>query len=327
MRALALSALGLLACAPALARKPSAPLPTQFEIGRHTFIDVGPPNDYYEIIVVRPASDRSSVERLLLTPSAGCFQPAKVEVASGSLSETVSELLGNTNPCSIPEKELRRERKRCKKCSVFSGANVSMHVKCGGQDRLIRADILDRDMFDPAPNTPKNTSWTTQLLDKLDKVLGPGALDKPMFPQVSDKDEALSKSPKVISLKEVEAGDYDLLFQGAPDKASDLFKASQTQPVKPAIRLVSSTPYAPKEFVSPVYPVMAKLARVEGRVQIQLKVGTDGRVTRFDWKSGHVLLRKSTEEAVSKWSFPSEAAEQEVAVVLDFSTNCPKDTK
>jgi len=276
---------------------------------------------------VRPASTGSSIERLLLTPSAGCFQPAKVEVASGSLPETVSHLLGNTNPCSIPEKELRRERKRCKKCLVFSGANVSMHVKCGGQDRLIRADILDRDMFDPAPNTPKNTSWTMQLLDKLDNVLGPGALDKPMFPQLSDNPEAPSTSPKLISLKEVEEGDYDLLFQGAPDKASDLFKASRTPPVKPSIRLASSTPYAPKEFVSPVYPPMAKLARVEGQVQIQLKIGSDGRVVGSDWKSGSPLLRKATEQATNNWVFPVEAADQQIEAVLEFNTNCPKETK
>jgi TonB family protein len=288
---------------------------------------VGPPNDYYEIIVVRPASAGSSVERLLLTPAAGCFQPAKVEFAAGSISESVSELLGNANPCSIPEKELRRELKRCKKCLVFSGANIAMHVKCGGQDRLIRADILDRDMFDAAPNTPQNTSWTMRLLDKLDKVIGPGVLDKPIFPELSDKDEAVAKTHRLLSLKEVEAGDYDLLFQGAPDTASELFRASQITAVKPSIRLVSSTPCAPKEFVNPNYPPIAKLARVEGKVEVHLKVANDGTVTHFEFKAGHPILRIATEEAVSKWTFPAEAAGQEIEVVLEFNTNCPKDTK
>lgn len=319
--------LTLIALGSAFAGKPPASIPTKFEVGRHTFFDFGPPFDYYEIIVVRPVSNGSSLERVLLTPSAGCFQPAKIEVGSGSLSQTVSELLGSNNPCSIPDKELRRELKRCKHCSVFSGANVSMHVKCGQQDRVIRADILDRDMFDPAPNTPKNTSWTMLLLEKLDKSLGPGVMDKPIFQMPSDKDASELKTPKLVSLKEVEAENYDLLFRGAPDKPSDLYKSSLMPAVRASVRLVSGAPISPKEFVAPVYPPIAKLSRVEGKVEIQLKIGSDGRVTSVDWKSGHALLRKATEEAASKWIFPPEAAGQEVAVVLEFATNCPKDTK
>jgi len=44
---------------------------------------------------------------------------------------------------------------------------------CGGETRLIRSDILDRDMFDASAHTPENTAWTMQLLEKLDKPLGP----------------------------------------------------------------------------------------------------------------------------------------------------------
>jgi TonB family protein len=166
-----------------------------------------------------------------------------------------------------------------------------------------------------------------RLLDKLDKVIGPGVLDKPIFPELSDKDEAVAKTHRLLSLKEVEAGDYDLLFQGAPDTASELFRASQITAVKPSIRLVSSTPCAPKEFVNPNYPPIAKLARVEGKVEVHLKVANDGTVTHFEFKAGHPILRIATEEAVSKWTFPAEAAGQEIEVVLEFNTNCPKDTK
>ena len=327
MRARVLNVLLLLMCVPAFARKPAPPLPTQFEIGRLTFFDFGPPFDYYEIIVVRPASNGSSIERLLLTPTAGCFQPAKIEVGSGSLAETVSQLLGSNNPCSIPDKDLRRELKRCKHCSVYSGVKVAMRVKCGGEDRVIRADILDRDIFDSAPNTPKNTSWTMQLLEKLDKSLGPGVMEKPMFQVPTDNDTTEPKTPQLVSLREVEAGDYDLLFQGDPDKPSDLYKSSLVSPVQASVRVVSSTPVSPSKFVSPVYPPIAKLAHVEGQVEIQIKVGSDGRVTSVDWKSGSPLLRKATEQAVNDWGFPIEAANQQIDAVLEFNTNCPKETK
>jgi hypothetical protein len=42
------------------------------------------------------------------------------------------------------KKPLRRELKRCKKCLVFSGADVVLQVQCGTETCLIRTDILDK---------------------------------------------------------------------------------------------------------------------------------------------------------------------------------------
>ena len=41
---------------------------------------------------------------------------------------------------------------------VFSGANVTMQVQCDGHPRVIRSDILDKDLFDHAPHPPQYTS-------------------------------------------------------------------------------------------------------------------------------------------------------------------------
>lgn len=325
MKAGTLVVLALVAWNCASARKAAQPLPSGFEIGRHTFFDFGPPFDYYEIIVVRPASGGTRVERLLLTPTAGCFQPAKVELASASNPESVAELFGKTNPCSIPEKELRRESKRRKKSLVFSGADVSMHVKCGREDRVITADILDRDMFDSVPDTPKNTAWTMQLLEKLDKSLGPGVMDKPIFPVPSAAPGSRAMAPELISTNELAAGNYDLLFPTAPDKPSDLYRASQLPVPEPSIRLVSSLPIMPKRLVLPAYPLIAKLARVEGSVAVHFKIAADGSVTGFDYKAGPPPLRGATEDAVRKWTFPPEAVGQEIDAILEFNTNCPKE--
>jgi hypothetical protein len=37
-------------------------------------------------------------------------------------------------------------------------------------------------MFDPAANNPQHTAWTMQLLQLLDKAVGPGVMEKPVFP-------------------------------------------------------------------------------------------------------------------------------------------------
>jgi TonB family protein len=302
-------------------RRP-APSPNQFEVGRHTFFDFGPPNDYYELLLIRPAPGGTSIQRITLTPKAGCTQPAKVETASAVIRDTVASLLGPANPCVIPEKELRRERKRCKKCVVFSGVNVALQVQCGSQTRVIRSDILDRDMFDPAAKTPEHASWTMQLLDHLDQAVGQGVMEKPIFP-LPTKDEP---TPSVLNAEisqELRSGRYEVLFQGAPDKLSDLYLAAQSRPPSPSIQLLSSLPFQPQVLVLPEYPPLARLANIEGSVAFKTEIGSDGSTTNLFFESGHPMLRPTVEKAVSAWKFSNEAVHQQIRATIEFKTNCP----
>ena len=115
--------------------------PERFVIGSHTFIDVGPPNDFYEVFLVGPNATGASIERMTLTPAGdACLLPAKVETAAASIGESPAQLLKMQNPCTIPERELRSEMKRCKHCLIFSGANISVQVQCGHETRIIRSD-------------------------------------------------------------------------------------------------------------------------------------------------------------------------------------------
>jgi TonB family protein len=303
--------------------RPGHPTPTQFEIGRHTFIDIGPPNDFYELLLVYPNPNGSTVERITLTPPGdACIQPAKIEVAQGVFDQPVAALLGKKDPCSIPEKELHRELKRCKKCLVFSGANVAMRFQCANQARIIRADILDRDMFDPAPNTPEHTSWTMQLLSRLDSILGPGVWERPIFPTPEETNTAVTAldSP---TLAEIGSGKYDALFPGAPDKPSDLYRAAQISAPIPTVRLLDSTPVQPATFVVPLYPPLARLARIEGKVTFTVEVDRSGSPTEFAVETGHRLLRAAVEQAVAGWKFPTDASGQRVEASVEFRTNCP----
>jgi hypothetical protein len=235
MRCCVVTCAVVLLCSPAFPRhrKADTPLPTQFEIGRQTFFDFGSPFNYYELLLVRPAFDGSSIDRITLTPAADvCTQPAQIETKSALTSESIATLLGTTNPCAIPEKELRRELKRCKKCLVFSGVIVRIRVQCGTQERVIRSDILDKDLFDPTPNTPIHTSWTMQLLSRLDDAVGPGVMDKPMI-AIPYENQPSEKDQNLAGLEDVRAGKYDELFAGASDKPSDLYAAAQYRPPAP----------------------------------------------------------------------------------------------
>jgi TonB family protein len=301
-------------------RVPSS-VPDRFLIARHTFIDVGP-SDFYEIISVHGTASGTTVDRITLTPAGdACIQPATVEIAASSIPNPLSEVLEGHNPCAISDKALRKELKRRKQGLVFSGAEISMHVQCGGKERIIRADVLDRDMFDPNAATPENTSWTMRLLTRLDKAFPSGVWDRPMFGGLTEPTGAAA--PNGETAKALASGEYDGLFAGAPDRPSDLYRASEIPPPAPDVQLRSSEPFQPGNFVLPGYPPIARLARIEGAVVVTFQVDANGRVTDTQVESGHPMLRPTVTAAVSEWKFPKEAADHRVKATIDFKTNCP----
>src|SRR5262249_14142109 len=60
-------------------------------------------------------------------------------------------------------------------------------------------------------------------------------------------------------------------------------------------RLVSQTP--------PVYPALARQARISGTVRLQIQIGKDGAVQDIRSESGHPLLIPAAMLAVWKWKY------------------------
>jgi len=303
-------------------RKPQSPVPSEFLIGRHTYFDFGPPMDYYELFVVHDRANSCEVERITLTPAGdACLAPPSLRIATGRIEDQMNGLL-DRNPCSIPEKDLNRERERCKNCLRYGGADVVMQVSCGGQTRKIRMDILDRDMFDPTPRTPEHTSWTMKLLGKLDSILDDRVMDRSIFepPKPQELFPSDNRAPLVENIRQ---GKYDDLFGKVPDKLSQLLLASSVKPATPSVDLLSSTPFRPIAFDLPAYPRLATMVRAEGEVNIKFDVNAEGGVANLEFLSGQPLLRGTIEQSVKRWSFPREAVGREIRATLRFATNCP----
>lgn len=313
----------LFVCAMTLAkdRKPVPPMPDRFVIGRDTFFDFGPPFHYVELLLVNPSGEGTSIERVILTAGYKCTLPPKIEVAKATMKQSVVDLFGTTNPCTIPEKDLNRELKRRKHQLVFSGANISMQVQCGGQTRIVRSDILDRDMFDPRAGTPEHTSWTMGVLAQLDHALGPGVMDKPMITLPGDAGGSAQPvdSP---AFQEIAAGKYDPLFPGTTDKPSQIYLSTKEAIPPPTVSLANSSPFKPIEAPLPQYPAIARAASVEGTFTFTVDVEADGRTTNFAVENGAPLFRGAMEEASHGWVFPIQAAGQRVVVTVEFALNC-----
>lgn len=308
------------------AERPETPFPDGFVIARQTFFDFGPPFNYYELIRVVSRDSHAFAERALITPSGqACFQPAKVEYSTAEVSQPVRDLLQNKNPCKIPDKEFHREQKRCKHCLVFSGVIVNMQVQCGSTERQLRMDIVDRDMFATSPRTPANTSWTMMVLAELDKVLGPGVMDKPAF-AFDERQEALATQNDLI--RELQEGKYDSLFGKEQEVSKIVVDAARSPSPPPSVSIESVVPVAPLVSSLPKYPPIAKAARVEGVMEITFDISSEGAIGNiaFPGPPRMKMFEQSVREALASWKFPVASWGKSGHVAIRFNLNCPVDS-
>jgi outer membrane biosynthesis protein TonB len=180
-------------------------------------------------------------------------------------------------------------------------------------------------MFDPAANTPEHTSWTKRLLARLNQAIGPGVMERPIFPMSGPESSAALGNSETLA--DVGSGKYDNLFQGAPDKPSDLYRAAQKRPPIPTVQLISISPIRPEVFAEPDYPPLARLAHIEGVVVFKADIEPNGHPANFMVESGHPMLRGVVENAVSMWQFPKVGANQKVRGTIEFKTNCALENK
>src|SRR5580698_3864651 len=302
------------------AQAPVTPIPESMTIGRFTFIDVGPPFDFYEVIRVKEQGSGLAIERALVTPlGPACGPLASVETSSGSLRESISELLGSKSPCAIPEKELNHELERCKHCLTFSGMNVTMQVSCGGKLRQLRMDILDRDLFDPKQKTPDNTSWTMGVLGELDKALGPGVWDKPMFTTGDAKKEPANDTELVEEIRDAK---YDALFDTGRLISQIALDAEKAPPPPPSVEIENVSPIAPVSPKMPTYPPIAKAARVEGVVNVAFDISPEGKVVNIAVIDGPKLLQLGVTDGLSGWRFLQSVWGSSGRASIRFRRNC-----
>jgi len=324
MKTVLVSVLAFACCSACLgqSRKAEQPLPSEIAVGRDSFIDIGPPFNYYDLTILRQSGEKTEVVRVSLTPPADtCYPRVEIQVAHATLNEPFVAAIGRKNPCAIPERKLKSERKRRKQGTVFSGMNLAMQVRCVDNIRILRAGVLDRDIFDEHPQTPEHTAWAYKLISKLDEATGQSPWEKPIFPLV---EAGLTARPTDQSpiLQAIAAGRYDELMKEAPDRPSDLYKLAQNAPRKPFTELAESTPVRPVQYLEPVYPPIAKAARVHGVVEFHLTIAGDGSTEQITIDSGPKMLWKAVSDAIGKWKFAGADAGKRVHGSIRFGLNC-----
>ena len=74
--------------------------------------------------------------------------------------------------------------------------------------------------------------------------------------------------------------------------------------------------------ITPVYPPLAKQARIQGVVRFTAIIGKDGTIQNLQLVSGHPLLVEAARQAVSQWQYkPTLLNGEPVEVVTQIDVN------
>jgi TonB family protein len=148
-----------------------------------------------------------------------------------------------------------------------------------------------------------------------------------VFPDLENNSESAPGLDQSIS-ECLRAGKYDALFPAA-ERVSDVYRAatSTANNLSPTVTLRSSVPLAPDLFVAPEYPPLARLARVQGNVSLQIDLDENGNAINPVLLAGHLMLRDAVLNAIDGWKFPTDHPHQAIRLVLDFDLNCRRSAK
>jgi TonB family protein len=93
---------------------------------------------------------------------------------------------------------------------------------------------------------------------------------------------------------------------------------SENAPPPPPFAPLLATVPALITKVDPIYPALARQARISGDVKLNLTIGTDGHVQRLELISGHPLLVNATLDAVKQWVYAPIPSAGTISVDVPF---------
>jgi TonB family protein len=112
------------------------------------------------------------------------------------------------------------------------------------------------------------------------------------------------------------------------EPAAELFQIPReyTASLEPFVLPEGTNPQQPKNiiYVAPIYPPLARSARVQGTVEFVATIGPDGAVKELELVRGHPLLAKAAREAVLEWIYEptlrnGKAVSAKTDIILNFA--------
>jgi periplasmic protein TonB len=154
----------------------------------------------------------------------------------------------------------------------------------------------------PPPPPPPPQVVEVKIIKPVARLLTQGRL---MQPRAIPKNVVVFREAELPPEAVVGAG----VFGGVDSLLGGLGEGATGAPPPPPVRLtrtkVGGQVQEARKIAtpSPVYPPLARQARIQGRVVLHAIIDKDGRVSQLEVVSGHPLLVKAALDAVQNWRY------------------------
>jgi TonB family protein len=247
-----------------------------------------------------------------------------------------AQLVKDNNPCAVKPRALRTAlREYSQKVGVFETVSFGIVAQCGSSSVSLGLPIPERVNLERLRLAHPEMA---RLWDLASEITQPAFGARDIFhDRTEDDDLALQRTGEKL-VPELVSGRYDAGLLAAvkggvgtwPSPSFRSLLSSYRGPVsateaRPVAQLSNAQAYRFSHFVAPKYPYLALLARVQGKVELQLSVDpATGQVRSLVAISGHPLLMPHAIEAAKQWQFsPVSVDSTPVRVTLDFALRCP----
>lgn len=326
----------LVLCATAFAASPSNH-PKQFYIVAEAYSDAAPFWFGY-ILDVRPDGTGWRLRWIRVRKLvAGCPPPVTVQLAEKHVTEkSITDLLRRANPCKTTTSQVERAYRQRKRPDLMDHP-VHFGIVAACADGEI-AHYLPQFEWEQERKLKRRANQVWRLRNLYSDVLLKTFGEKGPFWDITDEEDFQLQVGAESVVGDLRNGTFDGGLQPCrePDckrSWSEILNAyrgpvrlSEVGP-KAELRVEEYMPAGLRflDFVGPVYPPLARQARIQGTVRLELDYNREsGEITDVKATSGHPLLTPAAVAAARKWKLDAASTGGEpVSVSLEFSIGCP----
>lgn len=311
--------------------------PSRFYIVSEFFSDNGA-RLYYRLIDVSPDGSDSVIRYARIAPADAYCPHLGVQATEGRVrDESPAQLVGRNNPCAVEGASLRAALNEYRqRGGGFEFASFGIVAQCGHSSVTLRLPSFKSVNLERMKSSYPAMVRLWDLGSEITAlVFGPNDI----FQDRSEKDDLVLQRAGEKLVPELISGRYDRGLAAAakgnvgtgkrPSFRSLLANYRGPVPaaearVNHAPRLLDATEYRFTNFVTPKYPPLAAMARIEGKVELRLAVGsTTGDVHGVSVISGHPLLAPTAVDAAKQWRFAANSISSDTVIVtIEYALRC-----
>ena len=290
---------------------------------------------YYRVIDVQPDGPDSVIRYTRIAPANVYCPRWIVQSATARLRGlSPSGLVRNNNPCAVKSGTLHSALRQFHTVAGgFEIISFGIVARCGFSTVVL--DLPEVDLERAQKTKPEVARLWRFMSEITDGAFG----STDIFHDRTEEDDLVLQRAGEKELPELVSGRYDIGLAAAFKRNVGSWRSPSFRVLLENYRgpvnekdaksgfvpqLVNAQAYKFEQYIDPTYPPLAKQARIQGRVDLQLSVDDDTRAVKgVTVVSGHPLLRPSAIEAAKQWRFTADSpVSQVVNVTLDYALRC-----